>query len=201
MKVITAIIVCLLTASCQTHWDLLPTSEVVLTEGMVLTGTNPNGTVTISAGKGTERTFKGDDWSKRRELIPRTTRWYGSLGLYDPADSFTPHGRLLVDEGRLFFDSESEALRYLAGCKNFKPVFNNHGLVFGYHVENIPGGEPTRSVQVWQIYIRGQRPESLRGAQDLAVTVKGGTIPDTAKPNPAPIGYEKTLGEKEYSPE
>lgn len=194
-----AILACLLATSCQQN--LPTTTEFVLSEGMVITATNPNGTVTISAGPGTERTFSGDGWNKRRNLIPRDTRWCGSFGLYDPAESSSPYGRLLADEGRLFFKSESEALRYLdAEGEYFKFVFNNRGLVVGYHVESIPGGEPTRSVQVWQIYINGQRPASLRGADDTAVTMKSGTIPDTATPYPAPVGLEMTLGDKEYSP-
>jgi hypothetical protein len=169
---------------------------------MVIRATNPKGTVTVSAGPGTERTFAGDGWRKRRNLIPRTTRWYGSLGLYDPAASFFASGRLLVDEGQLFFQSESEALRYLYQEGTYmKPVFNNRGLVFGFHVEDIPGGEPTRSVEVWQIFINGQRPQSLRGANDAAVTVLQGSIPDTAQPHPAEVGYEVRLGDKEYSPE
>jgi hypothetical protein len=202
VRFIMAILVCLSAASCQKRQNLLPTTEFVLAEGMIITATNPNGRVTISAGQGTERTFSGDGWSKRRNLIPRQERWRGSLGLYDPGDSFSLHGRLLAEEGRLFFKSESEALRYLSvEGGSYKPVFNNRGLVVGYNIVNIPGGKPTRMVDVWQIYINGQRPMSLQGANDSAVTIKGGSILDTAKPNPASVGYEQVLGEKEYRPE
>ena len=202
MHRIITLLFCLSAASCQAQDKLLPTTEFVLPEGMVITASNPNGTITISAGPGTERTFSGKGWNKKRDLIPRTTRWYGSLGLYDPAGSDSPYGRVLVDEGRLFFKSESEALRYLyPGSDYSKPVFNNHGLVVGYHVENIPGGEPTRSIEIWQIYINGKRPQSMRGADDAAITVKNGSILDEATPHDAPVGLEMTLGEKEYSPE
>jgi len=174
----------------------------VLSDGMTIAADTPNGKISILGGKGTKRVFSGDGWTKTRYLIPRTTRWYGSLGLYDPADSWSAHGRLLVDEGRLFFDTESEALRYLyEGSGYFKPVFNRRGLVVGFHVEDIPGGEPTRSVQVWQIYVKGQMPDSFRGGDDQAIAVTGGNIPHEAAPHPAPIGYEKTLGDHEYVPE
>ncbi len=199
---VTASLIFLTVAAGQAQQKLPPTTEFVLSSGMAITATNLNGTVTISAGHGTERRFSGKGWSKRRNLIPRDTRWYGSLGLYDPAASASPYGRLLADEGQLFFKSESEALRYLdAEGDYFKPVFNNRGLVVGYHVENMPGGEPTRSVQVWQIYINGKRPISLPGADDTAVTIKGGVIPDTAAPHPAPVGLEMSLSDKEYTPE
>ena len=181
---------------------LLSHTEVVLSPGMSVTATNPNGTITIEADGEASRIFSGAGWKKHSDLIPRTTRWYGSLGLYDPAFSRSPHGRMLVDEGRLFFSSEADALRYLyVGSTHKKPVFNNRGLVVGFHVEVIPGGEPTRSVQIWQIYIDGKRPTSLKGADDSAIKVSGGTIPDAASPTPATIGYEMVLGKEEYQPE
>jgi len=68
-------------------------------------------------------------------------------------------------------------------------------------VEKIPGGEPTRSVTIWQIYIRGKRPTTLRGADDTAVKMAGGTIAETAEPNDAPVGEPMTIGDKEYVPE
>ena len=192
----------LVVAACAKKHDLLLNTEYVLSAGMKIAAKTPNGRIEILAGDGTERIFSGDGWSKRCSLTPRTTRWYGSLGLYDPAASYSPHGRLLVDEGRLFFASESEALRYLyVGSKNSKPVFNSRGLVVGFDVQPIPGGEPTRSVFVWQIYIDGKRPQSLRGADDEALKVEGGGILETAWPNQAPVGYEKILGDREYVPE
>jgi hypothetical protein len=178
-----------------------PNTEFVLTKGMVITATNPAGQVTITGGGGTGRIFSGPGWRKQRSLIPRDERWYGSLGLYDPGESMSPYGRLLADEGRLFFDSESQALRALypeGGYEQY--VFNNRGLVVGYHVEKIPGGEPTRSVTIWQIYIRGRRPTTLRGADDEAVKMTGGTIPETAQPHEAAVGLPITLGDKEYVP-
>ena len=154
----------LILTSCAKKPALLPSTEYVLCDGMTISADTPNGRISVTGGKRTQRIFSGDGWTKTTYLTPRTTRWYGSLGLYDPADSWSPHGRLLVDEGRLFFDTESEALRYFyEGSDYFKPVFNSRGLVVGFHVENIPGGEPTRSVQIWQIYIKGKVPDSLRG--------------------------------------
>ena len=194
-------LLCVLLGSGLARAELLPTTEYVLTEGMNITARTPSGVLTITGGPGAKRTFSGEGWKKTADLIPRRTRWYGSLGLYDPAASFSPHGRLLVDEGRQFFDSESEALRYLyGGSTYFQPVFNNSGLVVGYHIAKIPGGDPARSVQVWQIYIKGRKPTSLRGADDSAVQMTGGKIPATASSHPAPVGYERALGKKEYVP-
>jgi hypothetical protein len=201
MKAALTFVLVIVFTGCAHNHDLLPSTEYVLTKGMKIVANTPNGRVEIVAGNGTERIFSGDGWSKRRWLIPRTTRWYGSLGLYDPAASYSPCGRLLADEGRLFFESESEALRYLyKGSGSSRPIFNSRGLVIGFYVVPFPGGEPTRNVTVWQIYIKGKRPQSLRGAEDDAISVEGGEIPDTATPNPAPIGYPVTFGDREYVP-
>ncbi len=191
-----------LVASCSSllssKSSILPHTETVLTTGMRITATNPNGTVTIEADGAASRIISGIGWSKRPNLIPRTTRWNGSLGLYDPAPSNSLHDRLLVNEGRLFFGSESEASRFLNHGSNArgKPVFNNQGLVVAYEVLPISSGAPTRFVSLWQIYINGKRPTALKGADDSAIKVSGGAILDIATPFPAPIGYEMVLGEE-----
>jgi hypothetical protein len=201
MKTAHALVLALIVSGCTGDRGLLPSTEFVLSKGMKIAATTADGTVVITAGEGTERTFSGDGWTKKRRLIARSTRWYGSLGLYDPAASFSTHGRVLVDEGKQFFATESEALRYLYGESGyFKLVFTSNGLVVGYHVEAIPGGEPTRSVEVWQIYINGKKPSSLRGADDSAIRVSGGDTPETSSPNSAPIGYPRTIGDREYVP-
>ena len=214
----TILFLAIFLTGCSTKNELLSYTEVVLKPGMIVTATNANGTVTIKAGKGTTRIFSGKNWEKKRNLIPRRERWYGSLGLYDPASSRSPYGRLLVDEGRLYFSSVSKALKYLYSDSHyFKPVYTNNGLVFGYHVETFSelkepikshyeetfGGvkEPTRSIQLWQIYINGKRPTNIPGADDSAITISGGDILETSTPYPAPIGYVRPLGKEEYRPE
>ena len=198
----TVLFLMVMLAGCSQKNELLVYTEVVLKPGMTVTATNPHGTVIIKAGEGTTRIFSGENWEKKRNLIPRRERWYGSLGLYDPAASSSPYGRLLVDEGRLYFPSVSEALRYLyPGSDGFKPVYTNSGLVFGYDVETFGERmEPTRSIQLWQIYVNGKRPTSMPGADDSAINVSGGGIPETSTPYPAPVGYVKTLGKEEYRP-
>ena len=181
--------------------DLLPYTEAVLQHGMSISATNNNGSITITAGEGTKRSYESGEWKEEKYLIPRKERWYGSLGLYDPAASNVPYGRLLVDEGRLHFSSISEALKYLyVGSTFYQPVYTNSGLVFGFHLENMGNKEPIRSVRLWQIYVNGKRPVNIPGADDEAIKVLGGTIPDQSMPYLAPIGYELTLGEYEYQP-
>jgi hypothetical protein len=162
----------------------------------------PIETVTIEGKQGFARSYSGQNWSKISVLMPRKTRWYGSLGLYDPAESNSPGDRLLIDEGKHFFQSESEALRYIQYLSAYygPMTYNNSGLVIGYKVIDIPKEKPTRSLTIWQFYINNMKPKSLRGANDRNIAITGGTIPNNAIPINAPVGYERTLADKEYSP-
>lgn len=189
----------LLFAGCATQ-QLRPYNETVMSPGMRITATNPNGTVTITAGEGTRRDYAGTGWQKSRSLLARSTRWNGSLGLYDPASSFSPYGRLLAEEGRIHCTSVSQAMRWLyVGSALKRPTYTNNGLVFCYSVSAPPdGGEPTRSAELWQLYINGRRPHHLPGANDRAIRVEGGSIPDTSTPHPVTVGYELSQADHEY---
>lgn len=178
----------------------IPT-ESVLSDGMRISASTSSGKILIEGINGFTRVYSGDNWSITSTLIPRTTRWYGSLGLYDPASSSSMHGRLLVDEGKQFFTSESEALRYMQYLSGYygKLTYNNSGLVIAYKVIDIEGGEPTRSLTIWQFYINGKKPTKLRGAVDQNIKIEGGNPPETATPFPAKTGYERTLGNTEYA--
>ena len=196
-------VLCLINlVSCNQNPTSSPATESVLSDGMKITALTPSGKINIEAGKTFARSYSGENWSKSSNLIPRNTRWYGSLGLYDPAGSFTKGDRLLIDEGKQFFLTESEALRYMQyiSAYNGKLTYNNNGLVIAYKVVVIPNEKPTRNLAVWQFYINGKKPISLRGAVDKNIDVSDGTIADTATPAVAPIGYPRELADKEYDP-
>lgn len=195
---------CFLFYSCAGDPHHFPYTENVLSEGMVITARTAHGILSIEGDTESWRKFSNEGWTATRRLIARSQRWNGSLGLYDPATTlFSPYGRLLVEEGRLFFDSEKDALRYLAVSGDyFQYVFNESGLVIGLNIDQVAGHQPTRSVQLWQIYIQGRKPVALRGGDDALVQVSGGNspIPETAAPHPAPIGQAIRLGDTEYAP-
>ena len=184
--------------------DNLPFTENVLTNGIKITVDTPKERLIIEGKKGTKRFFKGKGWSKTSILTPRTVRWYGSLGLYDPADSNIQNGRVLVDEGRQFFSNKNEALRYICRRKeiveylqNGTLVYNNNGLVVSYEINHYDDGDIVRCINIWQIYIDGEKPTSLKGANDSAIRVSGGTIPNTAIAHPAKIGEPRKICSEE----
>jgi len=190
--------------------SLLPFTENVLTDGMKITAHTPIETLTIEGTKGTKRVFRGKGWSTVANLTPRPTRWYGSLGLYDPADSYVQDERLLVNEGRQFFSNENEVLRYICHFKkladsaydkahNGTVVYNNSGLIIVYRITSLKRGGFVRYIDIWQVYINGKKPTSLKGADDHTIEISGDTIPDTAKPHTAEIGEPRqSCTEKEF---
>jgi hypothetical protein len=178
-----------LVAQVSTH-QLHPYTEVVLNPGMKLTAKTPNGALTILAGRGTRRIYRGDGWEKSLLLVARKSRWYGSLGLYDPAESYSPYGCLLVEEGRQHFSTEAEAAGWLrrrsreAGDEKEKLLFTNDGLVLRYSPGPVPGTRvPTAQVDLTQLYVGGRRPHGLPGADDEAIRIDGGAVAEFSTPH------------------
>jgi hypothetical protein len=181
----------------------MPSStEFVLSEGMKISAQTRSGRIDIQAGKGPHRIYSSDGWSKTSTLEPRTTRWYGSFGLYDPAPGFSQHDRLILDEGRQFFSSESDALRFMKFMSGFygSLTYTNNGLVVAYKVTEIPGGKLLRDLTIWQFYINGEKPKALLGAVDQNIQVTGGSIPEKASPIAVPVGYGRQLADVPYDP-
>ena len=152
-------------------------SEVVMSPGMRIIATTPAGTITITAGKGLKRSFSWDGATRSVEMWPREKRWYGSLGLYFPGSGhhWREHNgitRAVVNEGQQHFESVEEALkwinmrkgqRYIGGRPAMQFVYRNDGLMIGF------GKTLERNqlnVDVWQIFIDGNKPTKLEGSDD-----------------------------------
>jgi hypothetical protein len=194
---LSVVVALLMAVGCSSERRLKPYTEAVMTPGMKIECDHPNGAVYVTAGNGTLHTYGGNGWQKAIRLIARDQRWNGSLGLYEPAESSTPYGRVLAEEGRLHFSSIDEALRWLAvGSAHEKPVFRNDGLVVCY---SVAGAVEARDITVWQIYVDGKRPTYIPGGNDLAITVTGGGIAEASEPYPAPVGMAMVFGDKPFS--
>ncbi|MGF1450703.1 MAG: hypothetical protein ACFB21_01345 [Opitutales bacterium] len=176
-------------------------TESVLKPGMSVTATNANGTVTIEAGQGTVRRYSGEGWENEVILLARTQRWYGSLGLYNPGSGKRNDTVVITDEGRLFFDSVDAALRgIMPSSARMKFVYTSDGLVFGFNEQIAPQGGARRSVQLFQIYITGEKPAGLPGARDDLFKIEGGTTLSRAEPHDAPVGLKRPTAMEPYDP-
>jgi hypothetical protein len=148
-------------------------NEIVMSPGMKITATTPNGTIAVSAGNGLTRSYTWDGATRSVEMWPRTERWYGSLGLYYPGPGFhwKEHegiARGVLEEGQQHFKTVNEALKWIR-ARNWMPhVYTKNGLVIGWM--KVPSRKQL-NVDVWQIYINGHKPTNLPGSQNSKIVV------------------------------
>lgn len=144
--------------------------ETVLSPGEQITATNRFGTVRITYIAPTKRMYEWENWHETRTLWMRTERWYGCLGLYDPAPAFLiePKVRLVLQEGIRNFRTASQLaakLREASAVEDW--VYDNSGLVVGF------GRTPERGNQVnvdlFQYLINGKKPSTIPGARPSAI--------------------------------
>ncbi len=142
--------------------------------GMSITATTKTGTITLFAGPGFKRTYTWEGASRSARLDPRKERWLGSLGAYypGPGEHWPKHNgisRGVLEEGQQHFDSEKQALDWLREQSGYDPtVFRDDGLVVSF------GKDLTRrqlNVEVWQIFIRGAKPQKLPGSDNSKIIV------------------------------
>jgi hypothetical protein len=150
--------------------DLTPAHELVLEKGDAVTAENRHGTIRIEALTVLKRHYEWVGGHRTTDLIPRSSRWNGSYGLYQPATQwvFDPRIRVVAEEGQLDFGSEAEALEWLSMQRPFDWVYNGDGLVVGWF------RSPQRnqvSVEVWQFLIRGEPATRLPGYDNARVVV------------------------------
>jgi len=154
--------------------DVPSRNEIVMSEGMKISVTNKNGTMDITAGKGLQRfyTWAGD--TRSVIMWPREERWRGSLGIYFPGQGnhWKEHDgitRAVVEEGQQHFKSVEDAIEFLRDTEGYW-VYRDDGLAVGWAKYEGAGG--TLGVDVWQIYINGQKPTKLPGSQNDKITVE-----------------------------
>ncbi|MEP6662837.1 MAG: hypothetical protein ABJC04_04135, partial [Verrucomicrobiota bacterium] len=144
-------------------------TELVMFPGDTITAETPTGTITIKADDELSRTYTWEGSSRSAKLWPRKERWYGSLGAYYPGPG--EHWRKnhsitrgVLEEGQQHFESLDAALEWIG-----KPwhqsvaIYRDDGLFVLF------GKIPQRyqiNVDVFQIFIKDQKPKSLPGSQN-----------------------------------
>ncbi|WP_298927131.1 hypothetical protein [uncultured Ramlibacter sp.] len=179
--------------------------ELVLQEGVRLSATTPSGTVSVTAGQGYARTYEWNGCSLAASMMARSQRWYGAMGLYDPAGAgplglllgrvFGCNGisRTVVEEAQVHFATQSAAERWIAHRTRlpFETVWSNDGLLLAWGVS--PGRQQL-NVDLWQICIAGLRPAQLRGARDDMVQVTRVAGDGKLRQECASVGAEAMVG-------
>lgn len=178
--------------------------EVVLREGARLSATTPSGTVGVVAGEGFARTYKWNGCSLESEMMARSQRWNGALGIYDPAGTgplgalfgklFSCKGisRTVVQEAQVHFSEKIAAERWIKDFSKqpFETVWSKDGLLVQWGVS---ASRQQLSMSVWQICISGQRPANLPGAEDEAIRL-------TRETGDGPLRHDcATVGEEQFN--
>ena len=148
--------------------------ELVMQPGMTITAETKTGSISVSAAPDLKRTYTWEGASRSVTLWPRKERWYGSLGAYypGPGEHWREHNgitRGVLQEGQQHFESEQEALDWLRKQSGYYPtVYRDDGLVVSFG-KTLPRRQI--NVEVWQILIRGAKPQKLPGSDDSKISV------------------------------
>jgi hypothetical protein len=161
-------------AEWKPHQVELPAkTEVVMQPGDVIEATTKSGSIKIVALDAICREYTWEGASRWVEMEPRRARWYGSLGLYfpGPGDHWAEHNgitRGVVDEGQQHFETMAafEAWFKERSSYGMPFVWNDDGLVVGWD-KYLPRSQ--LNVEVWQVYIAGQKPRGLPGSNNSAI--------------------------------
>ena len=140
--------------------------EAVLGPGQSVAALNRFGAVEIHYVAPTKREYRWDGASRVVKMIARQEPFRGVLGLYEPADAFGNWGnvRLVVQESNIYLPNYEEVYKFLYRSSEVMDwVYTSDGLVVGY------SRTPARNqvnIELWQLYVGGVKPSSLRGARN-----------------------------------
>lgn len=154
--------------------QLQPYNELVMSPGMRIRATTAEGGIEITAGEGLRRSYTWEGATRSVVMVPRSERWYGSLGLYWPGFGYhwREHkgiARGVLQEGQQHFDSVREALDWIPSQDSYRPVYRDDGLMVGWRKTL---SRKQLGVVVWQIYVNGKKPELLPGSTNDAIVVE-----------------------------
>ena len=164
----TLLIFCLAT-TCGFSSASASEPELVMTPGMTIEARTPFGNIIIEASDNFNRRYAWNSYNKTFKLYARSERWLGSKGLYRGIGDSEIHA--VLNEGQQHFSTIEEALAWLASTqKRMKWVYTSEGLVVGWDEQK---GKDIHAliVDVWQIYVKGQKPINMSGANNETIRV------------------------------
>ena len=141
-------------------------TELAMSSRMLVKATNDNGSVEIKYLSPLEREYRWGAYIERRTLTPRKERWDRKLGAYEPAESsifniFQP--RIVAEDSQLHFENYDEVYTWLKqGSEVLDWVYTDTGFVVGFSTSE---SRNQVNIEVYQIYINGEKPVSLSGSR------------------------------------
>lgn len=158
-------------------------TELVMQEGSSIVASVDGTTIKIAAGHGFDRSYEFDGCRLKSSMNARAGRWYGSLGIYDPAAQFFPSffgqkeckgiSRTVVEEGQMHFDDMQFANDWIRRQqktvgKTGKVAWTSEGLLVAWSV--VPSRRQL-NVDVWLMCFGGRHAQKVLGGTDSTVRV------------------------------
>lgn len=118
-------------------------TELVMSEGSVIDAHSESGRIKILAGPKFQRRYQWNGCELVAHPCPRSERWYGSLGIYDPAPGFAYWSscdgisRPVVEEEQLHFPTLDDAEAWVSRFTRIFPettVHRNDGLLVQWRI-------------------------------------------------------------------
>lgn len=175
---------------------VFPYTERVIPVGATVAATTANGTMLITASSTTRRRYRWGNRDGSYALMPRVSRWYGSLGLYVSSAPMRGPGWSVdgvLTEYQIHFRDDLSAVRWLTANARSpdRLVWGSTGLSVAF-IEIPSRGQ--LDVDVVQVCIRGKKPQHLSGADDRNISISGAdgrpthTLPCA---NPGPVNNDE----------
>lgn len=149
--------------------------EIVMVPGMSIDAIRGTEKIRITATGERTRIYAWSGCEKEVRLYARRERWYGSKGLYNPGAGLTwwppceGVSRTVLSEGQQHFDSIRGAIAWLESKKKSgNYIYRNDGIGVDWEI-NLERGQ--LYVDLWQILVNNEKPESLPGADDSRITM------------------------------
>lgn len=175
LKIIVTFFFAFWAISCSAKCSPSQIHDAVMTEGMTISTATSHGFLEIKAGKGCEREYTWNGQKYKAELIPRTERWCGHLGLYGPAlrPPFPDVVHMIAQEHQTNYKSDADFLKYRE--KGEDPdvfeIYNDEGLFLRFIKRVSPSGQIALDVLVSQILINAKKPSKLSGSNSSGLLV------------------------------
>ena len=164
-------LVAMLVSACADHTLV---HDTVLRPGQSVSASNRAGRVRIVYLGPATRRFEIDGRSKTIRMTQRPEMFDRRSGIYDPADWFWPWRpslRIVCDESVINFETIDELYAFLGEQRSMDWVYTPDGLVIGF--DRTPSRYQV-NVDVYQLLVRGEKPNGLRGARPYAIQLKNG---------------------------
>lgn len=135
--------------------------ELVMNDGASIEAGNAGKMIKISAQGLLERTYEWGKCSLSTTLTVRASRWYGSLGAYDPSASFgfslnecEGISRSVVQEGQIHFGDEEFAMEWIHRRPAFyATAWAENGLLVSW---SLTPERTQLNVDIWLMCLKGK---------------------------------------------